>query len=118
MNPKRRQEIELIIITYLVTVMDERGWKVYAIDDGGDEDVSPKNLKDVIDTVLSVEYSVEYSVIRFEKNKRKHAAVIVLGNSGYDCISDHSFSPSDDFGQIMDEVVYPFCELYKEEVMK
>ena len=45
MNPKRRQEIELIIITYLVTVMDERGWKVYAIDDGGDEDVSPKNLK-------------------------------------------------------------------------
>lgn len=47
MNPKRRQDIELIIITHLVTVMDERGWKVYAIDDGGDEDVSPKNLKDV-----------------------------------------------------------------------
>ena len=45
-------------------------------------------------------------------------AVIVLGNSGYDCISDHSFSPSDDFGQIMDEVVYPFGELYEEEVMK
>ena len=114
MNPKRRQEIELTIVTYLVTVMDERGWKVYAIDDGGDEDVSPKNLKDVIDTV----FSVEYSVIRFEKNKRKHAAVIVLGNSGYDCISDHSFSPSDDFGQIMDEVVYPFGELYEEEIMK
>ena len=56
MNPKRRQEIELTIVTYLVTVMDERDWKVYAIDDGGDEDVSPKNLKDVIDTVLSVEY--------------------------------------------------------------
>ena len=114
MNPKRRQEIELTIVTYLVTVMDERGWKVYAIDDGGDEDVSPKNLKDVIDTV----FSVEYSVIRFEKNERKHAAVIVLGNSGYDCISDHSFSPSDDFGQIMDEVVYPFGELYEEEVVK
>ena len=114
MNPKRRQEIELTIVTYLVTVMDERGWKVYAIDDGGDEDVSPKNLKDVIDTV----FSVEYSVIRFEKYKRKHAAVIVLGNSGYDCISDHSFSPSDDFGQIMDEVVYPFGELYEEEIMK
>ena len=114
MNPKRRQEIELTIVTYLVTVMDERGWKVYAIDDGGDEDVSPKNLKDVIDTV----FSVEYSVIRFEKNGRKHAAVIVLGNSGYDCISDHSFSPSDDFGQIMDEVVYPFGELYEEEIMK
>ena len=114
MNPKRRQEIELTIVTYLVTVMDERGWKVYAIDDGGDEDVSPKNLKDVIDTVLSV----EYSVIRFEKNKRKHAAVIVLGNSGYDCICDHSASDNDDFEQIMDEVVYPFCELYEGEVMK
>ena len=114
MNPKRRQEIELTIVTYLVTVMDERGWKVYAIDDGGDEDVSPKNLKEVIDTV----FSVEYSVIRFEKNKRKHAAVIVLGNSGYDCISDHRFPPSDDFGQIMDEVVYPFGELYEEQIMK
>ena len=114
MNPKRRQEIELTIVTYLVTVMDERGWKVYAIDDGGDEDVSPKNLKDVIDTV----FSVEYSVIRFEKNKRKHAAVIVLGNSGYDCISDHSASDNDDFERIMDEVVYPFGELYGEEVMK
>ena len=114
MNPKRRQEIELTIVTYLVTVMDERGWKVYAIDDGGDEDVSPKNLKDVIDTV----FSVEYSVIRFEKNKRKHAAVIVLGNSNYDCISDHSASDNDDFGQIMDEVVYPFGELYEEEIMK
>ena len=114
MNPKRRQEIELTIVTYLVTVMDERGWKVYAIDDGGDEDVSPKNLKDVIDTV----FSVEYSVIRFEKNGRKHAAVIVLGNSGYDCISDHSASDNDDFGQIMDEVVYPFGELYEEEVVK
>ena len=111
MNPKRRQEIELTIVTYLVTVMDERGWKVYAIDDGGDEDVSPKNLKDVIDTVLSV----EYSGIRFEKNKRKHAAVIVLGNSGYDCISDHSASDNDDFGQIMDEVIYPFGELYEGE---
>lgn len=42
-------------------------------------------------------------------------AVIVLGNSGYDCISDHSFSPSDDFGQIMDEVIYPFGELYEGE---
>ena len=114
MNPKRRQEIELTIVTYLVTVMDERGRKVYAIDDGGDEDVSPKNLKDVIDTV----FSVEYSFIRFEKNKRKRAAVIVLGNSGYDCISDHSASDNDDFEQIMDEVVYPFCELYEEEVMK
>ena len=114
MDPKRRQEIELTIVTYLVTVMDERGWKVYAIDDGGDEDVSPKNLKDVIDTV----FSVEYSVIRFEKNKRKHAAVIVLGNSGYDCISDHSASDNDDFEQIMDEVVYPFGELYEEEVVK
>ena len=114
MNPKRRQEIELTIVTYLVTVMDERGWKVYAIDDGGDEDVSPKNLKDVIDTV----FSVEYSVIRFEKNKRNHAAVIIIGNSGYDCISDHSGSPSDDFWQIMDEVIAPFCELYEEEVMK
>ncbi len=114
MNPKRRQEIELTIVTYLVTVMDERGWKVYAIDDGGDEDVSPKNLKDVIDTV----FSVEYSVIRFEKNKRKHAAVIVLGNSGYDCISDHSASDNDDFEQIMDEVVYPFGELHEEEVVK
>lgn len=78
MNPKRRQNIELIIITYLVTVMDERGWKVCAIADGGDEDVSPKNLKEVIDTVFSVGYSVEYSVIRFEKNGRKHAAVISL----------------------------------------
>ena len=111
MNPKRRQEIELIIIAHLVTVMDERGWKVCAIDDGGDEDVSPKNLKDVIDTV----FSVDYAIIKFEKNKRKHAAVIVLGNSGYDCISDHSFSPSDDFEQIMDEVVYPFGELYEGE---
>ena len=114
MNPKRRQEIELIIITYLVTVMDERGWKVYAIDDGGDEDVLPKNLKDVIDTV----FSMEYSIIRFEKNERKHAAVIVLGNSGYDCISDHSFSPSDDFEKIMDRVIAPFCELYEDEVVK
>ena len=45
-------------------------------------------------------------------------AVIVLGNSGYDCISDHSASDNDDFEQIMDEVVYPFGELYEEEIMK
>ena len=114
MNPKRRQEIELIIITYLVTVMDERGWKVYAIDDGGDEDVSPKNLKDVIDTV----FSVDYAIIKFEKNERIKSAVIVLGNCGYDCISVHSASDNDDFEQIMDEVIAPFCELYEEEVMK
>ena len=114
MKPKRRQEIELTIVTYLVAVMNERGWKVVAVDDGGDEDVTPKNLKDVIDTVLSV----EYAIIKFEKNERVKSAAIVLGNCGYDCISDHSISLSDDFEQIMDEVIAPFCELYEEEVMK
>ena len=45
-------------------------------------------------------------------------AVIVLGNSGYDCISDHSASDNDDFEQIMDRVIAPFCELYEDEVVK
>ena len=105
----KRYEIEIAIVTQLLYVMEQRGWKVVAVDDGGDEDVEVKNIAEALDAVLSV----EESLVRFLKDDRLHSVHIILGN-GHECLVDHSCSHKDDFEQLMDTHVYPFCEQFTE----
>jgi hypothetical protein len=55
---------------------------------------------------------VDEAQIRFCKGDVRHNVLIVLGNDGWDCIADFSFGVEDDFEEIMDTVVGPFCDTF------
>lgn len=83
----------------LVRMMKEKNWEVSSVFDG-EERVKCRTEKEVMDTV----FSVDESSITFHNKQidRKHAALIVLGNSGAEVIADYGYNEDDDFSSIMD----------------
>jgi hypothetical protein len=100
-NVENRQEIERKVVRHLVRTMKAAGWDAFSVDDGG-EIVKTRTEAEVMDTV----FSVDESTIRFRKGSTVHVAVIVLGNDGWDCIADYSFSDddTDGFDALMQQV--------------
>ena len=103
MNAEKRQEIERKIVRKLIRSMKAAGWVISYINDGGEEDeniVSP-NESEALDAV----FSVDESTIAFRKQVGKKGVTcfvqIILGNDGWDCISDYTFT--DEFEKIMNE---------------
>lgn len=109
---EQRIEIERKVIAFLYAAMLKGGWTVAHVWDG-EESVKCHSEEDVLDTV----FSVDESAIIFKKTVRgvtlRRTAQIILGNDGYDCIADHSLSTEDEddnFLQVMEQEVEPFCE--------
>lgn len=111
MNVEQRQEIERRLISRLVRTMAAHGWTVWSVYDGG-EHVRCKDETEILDTV----FSVDESTIWFERDRRKHGVLIVLGNDGWDAIADYGYSEDDDFEQIMEAEVDPFVDQLEQEV--
>ena len=118
MNTEQRIEIERKIVTFLYNAMAAAGWQVDYIFDGQDNvRYAEWTEADVLDTV----FSVDAATVRFVKNKNwrrmRRSAFIVLGNSGWDCINDHTCSnpsiPEDDFEAVM-KLVDMFAEQFQE----
>jgi len=110
-----RQNIERKVVRHLIREMKKAGWSIAKINDGGepDEDILHPNETEAMDTV----FSVDESTIYFSKGELIRCAVIILGNDGYDCITDNSCSnpklEEDDFEKVMDQVqeyADKFCE--------
>lgn len=120
MNIEKRQEIERKVVRKLIRSMKDAGWVITRINDGGepDEDTLNPNETEAMDAVFGVDESTIYfhkaSPFRGKPGGKTHFAVIILGNDGWDCIADHSCSNHalayDDFEQVMDKVVYPYCD--------
>lgn len=115
MNVEKRLEIERKVIRHLIRTMKKHGWIISYINDGGEEDeniVSP-NESEALDAV----FSVDESTIAFRKQVGKKGVTcfvqIILGNDGWDCISDYTFT--DEFEKIMREEVDPYAEKLEEE---
>lgn len=128
MNLKNRQIIERVVINYLVEQANLHGWSIMHVDDGEERvpiDRTEGAGKTVAEQVADVVFSVDECRIRFAKLLQDeeggtvrvgHTAFIVLGNSGWDCICDHSLNsnyPDDNFEALMKHVD-KFTEQFEE----
>ena len=118
MNTEKRIEEERKIVAFLFNTMSQHGWHVDYIFDGQD------NVRYVEWTeakVLDTVFSVEEATISFVKSTGRECVrrnvYIVLGNSGWDCINDHSLfnpnNPDDNFETVMG-LVDTFAEHFQE----
>lgn len=117
MNVEQRIEMEKRIVRHLCDTLRSKGWIATHVNDGGDDDEPVSDTEEVVDAV----FAVDTATIHFRKQVapgigKTHFAMIVLGNDGYDCIADYSYSATDDFGEIMEGVIAPFCDELAREV--
>lgn len=115
MNAEKRQDIERKVVRHLIRTTKKHGWDAIAVDNGGDE-WEPTHLeREVMDHV----FSVDESSIKFHKEVAgkgmTHYVNIVLGNDGWDCISDYSYSEGGEFEKIMLNEVDPYCDKLEAE---
>lgn len=90
MNIEQRQAIERKVVRKLVRVAKAHGYEPTKVYDGGDEPVKVRLEREVLDAVFAVDDCLVY--FKHPAEAKAHCAVIVLGNSGWDCIVDASMS--------------------------
>lgn len=88
MNIEQRQGIERKVVRKLVRVAKTHGYVPTKVYDGGDEPVLVRLEREVLDAVFAVDDCRVY--FKHPAEAKAHCAVIVLGNSGWDCIADAS----------------------------
>ena len=118
MNTEKRIEIERKIVAFLYNAMAAAGWQADCIFDGEDN-VRYAEWTEV--KVLYTVFSVDDATISFVKStgrgRIRRRVDIILGNSGWDCINDHSLSnpnnPDDNFEDVM-KTVDTFAEQLQE----
>ena len=118
MNTKKRIKIERKVITFLYNAMAAAGWQVDYIFDGQDNvRYAEWTEANVVDTVFSVDDATISFVKSTGRGRIRRAVDIILGNSGWDCINDHSLSnpnnPDDNFEDVM-QLVDTFAEQFEE----
>lgn len=104
--------MERRLVRFLIRTMKKHGWIACTVHDG-EERVKCSSEKEVMDAV----FSVDESAIRFEKGGVKHSVYIVLGNDGYDAISDYGYSQTDEFQSIMETEVQQYQDKLEEEAL-
>ncbi len=102
MSAVSRQAIERRIVRQLVRTLKDARYLPTQVWDGG-EYVKVRNETEVLDAV----FAVDQATIHFDGGKgangKSHGVLIVLGNDGWDCISDyHCGDP--EFDAAMDQV--------------
>ena len=117
MNTEKRIEIERKIVAFLYNAMAAAGWQVDCIFDGED---NVRYAEWTEAKVLYTVFSVDDATISFVKStgrgRIRRNVDIILGNSGWDCINDHSLSnpnnPDDNFEDVM-QLVDTFAEQFQ-----
>ena len=82
-----RMEVERKVIANLIQLAQAAGYELRAVNDG-EERVRVSTEAEALEVV----FSVDESLITFKhpEEPKAHCAVIVLGNDGWDCVSDAS----------------------------
>ncbi len=90
-----RNLTERRLVWSLLKHLQQHGWVVTAVDDGGDSVIQVSDHLAVMEHV----FSVDESLIKVRKGDgRRHAICFVLGNDGWDAISDCSCPDPDPDG--------------------
>ena len=118
MNTEKRIEVERKIVAFLFNTMSQHGWQVDYIFDGQDNvRYAEWTEAKVLDTVFSVDDATVSFVKSTGRCPGRSVVDIILGNSGWDCVNDHSLSnpnnPDDNFEAVM-ELVDTFAEQFQE----
>lgn len=118
MNTEQRIEVERKIVAFLYNATAAAGWRVdYIFDGGGNVRYAEWTEAKVLDTVFSVDEAEISFVKSTGRGCIRRIVDIILGNSGWGCVNDHSLSnpnnPDDDFEAVM-EMVDTFAEQFKE----
>ena len=118
MNTQQRIEVERKIVAFLYNTMSQHGWHVDYIF-GGQDNVRYAEWTEakVLDTVFSVDEAKVSFVKSTGRGRIRRSVRIVLGNSGWECIDDHSlFNPNnpDDAFEAVIELVDTFAEQFQE----
>jgi hypothetical protein len=102
-------KVEEKIVDYLIKTLAEKGWVLKFVDDGGADNVYPKDHEDALDAVFAVEEAHLYFERECFGKVHRHWVHYVMGN-GTECLVNHTCNATDDFERILDEFVYPFCD--------
>ena len=98
---EKRIADERKVITVLIRVAKAHGYKLTRVWDG-EENQYPRCEKDALDVV----FSVDECTMRFKhpEQPKSHGAVVILGNSAWECIADSSVGEGwDEVMSVMDE---------------
>lgn len=100
----KRMAQERQVVRHLIRTAKQHGYQVVKVDDG-EEVHKVSTEKAAMDAV----FAVDDSTIRFKHpdEPKSHCAVIVLGNSGPECIADASMGPMWD---VVMANVWGYCE--------
>ena len=114
MKTEQRIEVERKIVEFLFNTMSQHGWQVDYIFDGQDNvRYAEWTEAKVLDTVFSVDDATVSFVKSTGRGRIRRVVDIILGDSGWDCVNDHSLSnpnnPDDNFEAVM-ELVDTFAE--------
>ena len=106
MKTQQHIEVERKIVAFLYNAMAAAGWQVDYIFDGQDNvRYAEWTEAKVLDTVFSVNDATVSFVKSTGRGRIRRVVDIILGNSGWDCVNDHSLSnpnnPDDDFEDVM-----------------
>ncbi len=82
-----RQDIERKVIAHLIQVAQAAGYALVAVNDG-EERVRVTTEAEALEAVFAVDES--RIIFKHPEDEKGHCAVIVLGNSGWDCVADAS----------------------------
>ena len=120
MNTQQRIEVEREIVAFLYNTMAQHDWQVDYIFDGQDNvRYAEWTEAKVLDTVFSVDEATISFVKSTGRGCIRRIVDIILGNSGWDCVNDHSLSnpnnPDDNFEAVM-ELVDTFAEAHRRNV--
>jgi hypothetical protein len=102
MNLETRIKVERQVVRFLCRTMKANGWEPVAVNDG-ERRHATSTIKDVMEHVFGVDEA--RIVFHHKAIDKKHTALIVLGNDGYDAIADYGYSDDDDFNSIMENEV-------------
>lgn len=101
----KRMALEREVVAKLIEVAAKHGYAITKVDDGGEERIKCTTAEQAMDAVFAVDESTMF--FKHPDQPKAHCAVIVLGNSGYDCIANNSE------GQIWSDVIAEvgdFCD--------
>lgn len=118
MNTEKRIEVERKIVAFLYNAMAAAGWQVDYIFDGQD---NVRYAEWTETKVLGIVFSVDEAQISFVKStgrgRIRRVVDIILGNSGWDCINDHTCSDPNDVDDNF-EAVMKLVDTFAEQFQK
>lgn len=106
---KARQDIERRVVRKLIRELKKRGFHVNQVYSGDEDEVKVSTEKEIMDEVFALDTARLYF-----KEEDAGSVLLVMGNDGWDVISDWSFTEGSAFDKAMDEITADIWSQYED----